>query len=310
MSTLYLTRGCPGAGKTTWAKQFVEVDPVNRVRVNRDDLRDMMFGRKTNLTYPQEEEVTRAETAIVTEALEADRMVVVDNMHLRPKYVKQWYEVAAKAGAADVVTVDFWEDLDTLKKRNLSRPAKDLVDPDIITTLYTKYTRKGNFLPVPTYKEFLDTTPDSQMVPYERDPNKPYTAVLFDIDGTLAKNTSGRGWYDWSRVGEDEKIEDIVNLAHTMQDIGMDVIYMSGRDSSCRDTTQKWLQSHGLWGELLMRKEGDIRPDDLAKYELFDQHVRDSHNIWFVVDDRPSVCRMWRKLGLTVLQVGDPHFEF
>jgi hypothetical protein len=29
-----------------------------------------------------------------------------------------------------------------------------------------------------------------------------------------------------------------------------------------------------------------------------------------VIDDRPKVCRMWRSLGLSVFQVGNPDYEF
>ena len=43
MPTLHLTRGIPGSGKSTFAKQWVQEDPEGRVRINRDDLRGMMF---------------------------------------------------------------------------------------------------------------------------------------------------------------------------------------------------------------------------------------------------------------------------
>jgi hypothetical protein len=39
VSKLIITRGLPGSGKTTWARQQVRF-----VRVNRDDLREMLHG--------------------------------------------------------------------------------------------------------------------------------------------------------------------------------------------------------------------------------------------------------------------------
>lgn len=39
---LVLTKGLPGSGKSTWAKAWVQEDPKNRVRVNRDDIRHML----------------------------------------------------------------------------------------------------------------------------------------------------------------------------------------------------------------------------------------------------------------------------
>mgnify|MGYP003455142708 FL=1 len=42
MNKLILTRGIQGSGKTTWARQWVAEDPDSRVRINNDDLRNML----------------------------------------------------------------------------------------------------------------------------------------------------------------------------------------------------------------------------------------------------------------------------
>ena len=42
MKKLILTRGIQGSGKSTWARQWVEEDPENRVRINNDDIRNML----------------------------------------------------------------------------------------------------------------------------------------------------------------------------------------------------------------------------------------------------------------------------
>ena len=59
MTTLTILRGLPGSGKTTRARELVADDP-RCARVNRDDLRMMMFGAKVNLTPAQERAVTLA----------------------------------------------------------------------------------------------------------------------------------------------------------------------------------------------------------------------------------------------------------
>jgi len=55
--------------------------------------------------------------------------------------------------------------------------------------------------------------------------------------------------------------------------------------------------------KLFMRTTNDSRPDTIVKREIFEEHVKPHYNAEYIIDDRPSVCQMWRDLGLTVLQV-------
>lgn len=311
MTTLYVTRGLPGAGKTTWAKEFVAVDPENRVRVNRDDLRMMMYGVKTGLTFQQEELITLASKGLVEKALKDGRTVVVDDMNLRPKYVREWYKVALECGADDVFLSYHKADIDELMVRNKFRPESDRLPENALLTLYSKYMPKGRFLPVESYQDFKNKPTDKpDYIPYKVNPEGAELAVIIDIDGTMAHNKSGRGWFDWSRVGEDSLNENLAQIAQMLHDQDVAVIYLSGRDEVCRPQTESWLKSHGLSGELYMRTKDDNRADTIVKYELFDKYIRDKYEVLAVIDDRPSVCRMWREIGLNVMQVGNPDFEF
>ena len=49
MNKLILTRGIQGSGKTTWARQWVAEDPSSRVRINNDDIRNMLVTGGLNL---------------------------------------------------------------------------------------------------------------------------------------------------------------------------------------------------------------------------------------------------------------------
>jgi hypothetical protein len=71
-----------------------------------------------------------------------------------------------------------------------------------------------------------------------------------------------------------------------------------------------WIAEHiGVAGEaLLMRPSGDSRPDSVVKRELYERYVAPRHTVTAVLDDRNAVVRMWRDLGLTVLQVADGDF--
>jgi hypothetical protein len=57
-----------------------------------------------------------------------------------------------------------------------------------------------------------------------------------------------------------------------------------------------------------MRDEFDRRSDDLVKIDLYNNFIANNYNVVVVFDDRPSVVRQWRLLGLTVFQLDDREF--
>lgn len=60
---------------------------------------------------------------------------------------------------------------------------------------------------------------------------------------------------------------------------------------------------------LLMRATDDKRKDTYVKKEIWDRDIVGKYNVVCVIDDRPSVCRMWRyEIGLPVFQVNDREF--
>lgn len=302
---LVLTRGYPGSGKSTEAEQWIAGDPENRVSVNRDDLRLAICKRQTKLSFAQEQAVTVAQHAAVRALLAAGKSVIVDDTNLKLKYARAYADIAAELGVAftvwDVTTpVEECVLRDRVRSNTGGRGVGEAVIRDIAARF-----------PVP----WPEVTPTKKRepwspTPYERDLSLP-EAWLFDVDGTLAHNDGHRGWYEWSKVGDDEPVEDVLTLARALRHYGFALVVMSGRDEECRPETEAWLAEHiGTYAELHMRAAGDHRSDDIVKDELFDKHVRYRWNVYGVVDDRPKVCRMWRAKGLTVAQVGDPHIEF
>lgn len=142
---------------------------------------------------------------------------------------------------------------------------------------------------------------------------------IYDLDGTLAIR-GDRGPYDWDRVGEDTVNEAVAHLIRSycqsdyQADCPDEIIFMSGRKDMCRGDTEEWIEKHTSidysLGTLIMRKDDDNRDDVIVKEEMYNEHIKGKYNVRFVVDDRPKVCRMWRRLGLPVFQVGDPDVEF
>lgn len=94
---IILTQGIPGSGKTTWAIRWRDEQP-GRVRVNRDDVREMLFGRWTGLRE-DEELVTLIVDYARRQALMQDRQVVADDMWLNPEHIEKTRQLAADCEA-------------------------------------------------------------------------------------------------------------------------------------------------------------------------------------------------------------------
>lgn len=311
MTTLHITRGIPSSGKTAWAKKWVSEDPDTRIRVNRDDLRMMSFGRAGKLTHEQESMITSMSRMSVKNALTNGIDVVVDDMHLRPKYIQKWVNLCS------VLDVD-WEihefpitvEEAIARDQGVDRPEANRVGEEVIREIAQKFYPKGRFIPFSPKEK--DTSYDSE-VKYNGTPGKP-DAVIVDIDGTVAK-MDGRSPYDYSLVSTDKRNHEVANLVGHLSG-SMYIIYVSGRPDSCREDTEEWLRAN-IWTWLggvtqddclYMRKEEDGRPDTTVKLEIFNKYIRDNYNVRFVLDDRNSVVEMWRNLGLTCLQVDEGNF--
>lgn len=296
---LIITRGVPGSGKTTWAREWVGHVPEVRARVNRDDLRDNLYGRPAPLPYAQEEAVSAAQREAVRGLLLAGRDVVVDDTHIRAKYVKAWAELAAECGASFTVADWFSRvDVDLCIQRDLAR--ERTVGEKVIRDMAA---RLKNSLA----NESTTVAPDEPYV-YTPDPSLP-TAWMVDVDGTLAHH-EGRSPYEWARVGEDRADWPVIDLVRSLGRAGHTILIVSGRDGSCEEQTATWLTEHleGEWDEMFMRAAGDTRKDAIIKREIFERDIAPYWNVQGVLDDRNQVVKMWRDLGLLCCQVAPGAF--
>jgi hypothetical protein len=272
----------------------------------------MMTQNQPVLDRMREETLSTMQAAMVEAALRAKISVVVDDTNLTARFVKEWMRLAAKVGVP-VEFKDFNVDVDLCIQRDIRRGQQGgrKVGEDVIRSFYSRFVRKGVLVPPPS----LEGDAEFSWTKYEPNLQMP-TAYLVDIDGTLAQ-MSGRGPFDWKRVGEDSPIENVIRLVYNIwNNYHADIIFMSGRDEACRQETLDWLAKHVFdnmeidpgFITLHMRPAGDMRKDSIVKHELFYKHVANDFNVIGVFDDRNQVVRMWRDIGLTVFQVADGDF--
>lgn len=287
MSKLLMLSGLPASGKSTYAEDLVKNSGGQWVRVNKDLIRTMLHADK--FSFSNEKATVKAELQVAEEMLMMGKSVVVDDTNLGERHHVQWETLANSMGAKfqkHKFKASFKECLERNKARGLKVPQS------AIHRMATQYKLiDGHWKDV----------------------------VICDIDGTVG-DLSHRLHHikkdnptpeDYAKFYSDEEVLKDGYHAHVCQRViqehleGRTIIFVSGRSDVCRESTEEWLKGTGIpYSALLMRSEGDRRPDTQVKKDFLRQ-VLSGYNIVRVYDDRPSVIRMWREDGLEVVDCGD-----
>ena len=147
--------------------------------------------------------------------------------------------------------------------------------------------------------------------------------IICDIDGTIADCEHRRHYITtkpkdhdafYAGVREDKPIGNVILLLLSLLECDYappSVTFVTGRPERIRKDTEWWLAEYlHLYPEhyqMFMRKDHDYRQDYLVKQDILDKHI-DKSKVWVVLDDRDQVVQMWRRNGLTCLQVADGNF--
>ncbi len=136
MQQLIITIGLPASGKTTFARQWVEEDPKNRVRVNRDDIRRQLgpywIPTRENL-------VTEIEEQMVKSSLKLNFSVILDATNFRyDKWEGSFLNNGIKPEIKDFTNVSLEECI----ARDAFRDKKEQVGEEVIRNMYNKYLKK------------------------------------------------------------------------------------------------------------------------------------------------------------------------
>lgn len=301
--------GISASGKSVEAEKHAK-ELTNTEVINRDDIRRGMLEerlkRKLNsgelwekwkFNKTNENTVTDIVNEKINKAASEDKNIISSDTNLSKKRRNSLKYKLEQLGY--VVEFKFF-DIDFDKAVKWDRFRADSVGKDVI------------------YEQYMKFHEDKKIV---QDENLP-ECIIVDIDGTCAHMENRRGPFEWDKVDRDIPDEEVFHIIKDNWYRGRQIIFLSGRDSICRQKTYDWLLSNMLeyvdfhheidvdMFNLYMRKEGDMRKDSIVKEELFNEHIKDKYNVKLVLDDRQKVVIFWHLLGLKVLQCGNAYINF
>lgn len=301
---LIIMVGIGGSGKSTVAKSFVNKDRGQTIRLNRDDIRKMLYdqvpwsSRLEDLTRATQRESARI-------ALQMGKNVVIDDTNCNRNVRAKWEEFAQQCKVKlKMVTMN--TSLAECILRDSKRTGKESIGRAVIERQYKEF----NSVSVRPHDEPRTTLSRPYLKRMEllqgsfpqHLPGRPI--VIVDVDGTVANNTKNRSPYDESRVIEDDVHETIAIWVRNLYQ-SYNICIVSGRHDTCGDETWDWFEIKNIpFDGMLMRYAADNRSDTIIKKEILDE-LRSvvGENIAFALDDRPRIIRMWKENGITAFPV-------
>lgn len=230
---------------------------------------------------------------IAREALARGSNVVIDNTNLSKRVVEHWTQLGHAAGA-------------TVRIQRFETPVEECVKRD---ALRTGRHHVGRYV----IERMALMNNRITFAPHEK-------LILVDMDGTLSDCEHRRHFVtqkpkDWEGFHghclEDPPNDMVYQFVQAMaKQPDYVVCVVSGRPMDMAGAkTEEWLKLHGVqYRHLFMRNGMDFREDTVVKQEILDRLPKDQ--IAFVLDDRPSVVRMWRANGLQAIACADQAVEF
>lgn len=280
-------RGLPSCGKSTRAEELIK-EYGNFVRINKDLLRTMLH---FDVFTGKNEGLTRdASRGLAKMYLEKNTSVIIDDTNLNPGTMQSWKDLA--------------------KELNVKVEVVDMTDVPTEICVFRDNER---------VKNVGGTVIKNMAIRYGLHGFAPDSVVLCDIDGTIA-DTDHRVHYvkvpegekkNWkgffSEMHLDPVRKDVQKILIDYYNQGKTIIFLSARPDIYKDVTLKWLADNFLTFAytIIMRPSHDKRPDNEVKKDMFNMYFPDKGVIHAVLDDRPSIIRVWKELGLpNVTDVG------
>ena len=147
-------------------------------------------------------------------------------------------------------------------------------------------------------------------------------AIIMDIDGVLAdsqeyidkylRNVKEKD-YDsfWNSVPKHEVFDWSRNLVENYHNVGHKIVMLTARQDIpiARENTLKWFYKNNIHCDMLLmqpprdvEEKNELYRHGLIKIDMYNKLIKPHYDIEFMVDDSPDNVKMFREIGLTVLQ--------
>jgi len=329
--------GLPGSGKSTFAEDWLVQKQGQGVRINYDNIRIELFGTDWKWNRTDEGKMKDHAMETANDALKCGYSLIIDNTNLTPKARAPWENLARSYGLTPE-NMEFDTPVAECVRRDSLRSDRSRVGRAVIErfalfngfidwndrSLYPRdfiivdmdgtvadcdWRRKLAFEGPTKHKEITVTDSSSPSTPAWKAPCP--DSSIADRECPTCGGKAKKNWPLFAaNVENDPIIEPIAQLCGILNDTGnYDFLVVSGREvGPSGKGTEEWLNKLPYFDvkHLFMRNSQDYRPDDVVKQEILD--LLPKNRIRYVLDDRQRVVDMWRRNGLTCLQVADGKF--
>jgi uncharacterized HAD superfamily protein len=130
--------------------------------------------------------------------------------------------------------------------------------------------------------------------------------LVVDIDGTVSDWRWRERFLDDKELFYDlsprdfphvDMVELVNNLSHFYR-----IVFCTGRRERHKDMTREWIEKHFNFSGNTIMVPDDYEGGDEGKIEEFKKYFK-IEDIAFVLEDRNKIVKLWRDLGVRVLQV-------
>lgn len=314
--TLYITRGLPASGKSTWCREKAletskpmtfDGEYQSTIILSKDDIRQKLH--MGVWSRENEKEVVEYQAYSAEFHLRKGYTVFIDdtNIMCQGKHIERFRSLVEQVSATTGLNIKFeivdftHVNVDVCLDRDATRP--NPVGSEVIYKMAKSLKRQQKAKALKTDVRNYRKQDTWKLGSNWGDTGFPKQhAVVFDMDGTLSL-MNNRSPFDSKACINDNPNVPIILMLNNMRELGYKILIVSGRHDHAKEETEQWCAKYNVpFDGLHMRKTGDNRKDSIIKREIAEKLLED-YVIDYVFDDRNQVVEMWRDLGLCCLQV-------